>query len=191
MARRVRRVRPDEELTLVEHLDELRTRIIVVLACLAAAITAGLVFSGRLLHFLTGPIHHQQLLQTAPAEGFLTSVSLAIYGGLLVTLPIITYQLYAFVIPAFSEEHHRTLRPLILMIPALFIAGVVFGWYLVLPPALHFLLNYNDAIFVVQLKAREYIQFVLLTLIAMGLVFELPAVMLMLGRLGIVTSAMM
>jgi sec-independent protein translocase protein TatC len=191
MARRLRRVRPDDQLTLVEHLDELRSRIIVVLVSLTLAIGLGLAFSGRLLHFLTGPINHKQLLQTGVGEAFLTSVSIAVYGGLLVTLPIITYQLYSFVIPAFSEQHHRMLRPLLVLIPALFIVGVVFGWYLVLPPALHFLLNYNEAAFNVQLKAREYIQFVLLTLMAMGLVFELPVVMLILGRLGIVTSTMM
>src|ERR671928_1447114 len=167
MSRRLRRVRPDDQLTLVEHLDELRTRIIVVLVCLAVAIALVLTFSGRLLHFLTGPIHHKQLLQTAPGEAFLTSVSIAVYGGLLVTLPILTYQLYAFVIPAFSEQYHRMLRPLLVMIPALFVVGVVFGWYLVLPPALHFLLNYNDANFHVLLKARDYMQFVMLTLLAM------------------------
>jgi len=104
---------------------------------------------------------------------------------------VATYQLYAFIIPAFSEEYHRHMRPLILMIPALFIAGVIFGWYLVCPPALDFLFTWNQDQFHVQLHAGAYIQFIMLTLVAMGLVFEMPAVMLVLARLRLVTSAFM
>jgi sec-independent protein translocase protein TatC len=77
------------------------------------------------------------------------------------------------------------------MIPALFIVGVTFAWYLVLPPALDFLLGFNSQAFTIQLRANDYIQFVMLTLLAMGIVFEMPAVMLMLARLRIMSSALM
>jgi sec-independent protein translocase protein TatC len=194
----VRRVRPDEELTLVEHLDELRTRIIVTLSVLAVALAVAFWQNAELLEFIRGPLpidpdtgRQLDFLATGPAEGFLTSITLAIYAALLVTLPVVTYQLYAFVIPAFSEEHHPGLKPLALLVPVLFFVGVAFAWLLVLPAALDFLLNYNTGIFNYELRAREYVSFVMLTLAAMGIVFELPVVMLVLGRIGLVTSDMM
>ena len=190
-----RRVKPDEELTLVEHLDELRSRIIIVLAVLAVAVAVCFYESGAILEFsrnaLPTRLHDTKFIQLSPLDAIMTSISIGIYGGLLLTLPIATYQLYAFIVPAFSEEHHRHLRPLILMIPALFVAGVVFGWYLVCPPAMAFLFNWNQDQFNVQLRAGDYIQFIMLTLVAMGLVFEMPAVMLVLARLRIVSSAFM
>jgi sec-independent protein translocase protein TatC len=192
---RARRVRPDEELTLVEHLDELRTRIIWVLVVLTIAIAVCFYESGAILeysrHALPAHLHNAKFIQLSPLDAIMTSISIGIYGGLLLTLPVATYQLYAFIIPAFSEEYHRHMRPLILMIPALFIAGVIFGWYLVCPPALAFLFNWNADQFNVQLRAGDYIQFIMLTLVAMGLVFEMPAVMLVLARLRLVSSAFM
>ena len=119
------------------------------------------------------------------------NVDLLIYGALIITLPVLTYQLYAFVLPAFPEEHHKHIKPMVWSVPILFLLGVVFAWYLVVPPAFDFLINFNQEQFNVQLRAKEYIQFVLLTLLAMGLVFEMPMVMMTLGRLGVVSSAMM
>jgi sec-independent protein translocase protein TatC len=188
---RLRRVQPDEQLTLVEHLDELRTRIVSVLVVFG--VTLGVCFwqYAALTRFLREPIHGAQLLQRTPGEAFLATLSVCIYTSLLITLPLATYQLYAFVIPAFSTEYHRSIRPLLLLIPVLFVAGVVFGWYLVLPPALAFLLHFNEGSFQTLLSAKEYFNFVALTLAAMGIVFELPVVMLVLGRLGLVTSSLM
>jgi Tat protein translocase TatC len=193
---RARRVKPDEQLTLVEHLDELRTRIVVVLAVLTIAIAVAFYKSGALLNFLADPLPHHhghpyQFLATSPLDGILTSISISVYSGLLVVMPLASYQLYAFVIPAFAEQHHKHLRPLLLMIPGLFVAGVVFAWYLVVPPAIHFLIDYNNQAFNYQLRAKDYIQFVLLTLLAMGIVFEMPVVMLILARLQIMSSALM
>jgi sec-independent protein translocase protein TatC len=194
---RARRVKPDEQLTLVEHLDELRTRIVVVLAVLTLAVAIAFYKSGDILTFLADPLPHQphgdpyRFLATSPLDGILTSISISIYSGLLVVMPIATYQLYAFVIPAFAEQHHKHLRPLLLMIPGLFVAGVVFAWYLVVPPAIHFLIDYNNQAFDYRLRAKDYIQFVLLTLLAMGIVFEMPVVMLILARLQILSSALM
>jgi sec-independent protein translocase protein TatC len=192
MARgRVRRVKPDDELTLVEHLDELRTRLIVTVATLTIAIAVCFWKSEQILHFLQGPIHHAKFIALSPLDPFMTSLTISIYCGILITLPVATYQMYAFIIPAFSEEYHRTLRPLILMIPALFIVGVVFAWELVVPPALHFLINYNTAAFTVQLRASNYVQFLVWMLAAFGLIFELPVVMLIMAKVGLVTTQRM
>ncbi len=188
---RVRRVGPEDELTLVEHLDELRTRLIVTVATLTVAIAACFWKSEQILHFLRGPIDDRQFIALSPLDPFMASLSISIYCGILITLPVATYQFYAFIIPAFSEEYHRALRPLILMIPALFIVGVVFAWELVVPPALHFLVNYNSAAFTVQLRASNYVQFLVWMLAAFGLIFELPVVMLILAKVGLVTSERM
>jgi len=191
-----RRVTPDEQIDLVDHLDELRSRIIIVLAVLAVAMSVLFWKSGEILHFLSQPIrdqipHLQGFLVLSPLDQIMTSISIAIYGALIITLPVLTYQIYAFILPAFPEEHHKHIKPMVWSVPILFLLGVVFAWYLVVPPAFDFLINFNQEQFNVQLRAKEYIQFVLLTLLAMGIVFEMPMVMMTLGRLGVVSSAMM
>ena len=191
-----RRVTPDEQIDLVDHLDELRSRIIIVLAVLAVAMSVLFWKSGEILHFLSQPIRDQipnwqGFLVLSPLDQIMTSISIAIYGALIITLPVLTYQIYAFILPAFPEEHHKHIKPMVWSVPILFLLGVVFAWYLVVPPAFDFLINFNQDQFNVQLRAKEYIQFVLLTLLAMGIVFEMPMVMMTLGRLGIVSSAMM
>jgi len=191
-----RRVTPDEQIDLVDHLDELRSRIIIVLAVLAVAMSVLFWKSGEILHFLSQPIRDQipnwqGFLVLSPLDQIMTSISIAIYGALIITLPVLTYQIYAFILPAFPEEHHKHIKPMVWSVPILFLVGVVFAWYLVVPPAFDFLINFNQDQFNVQLRAKEYIQFVLLTLLAMGLVFEMPMVMMTLGRLGVVSSAMM
>jgi sec-independent protein translocase protein TatC len=193
---RHRRIHSSAQLSLVEHLDELRSRLIVVLAVLTVAVGVCFWQSASILNALADPLptrdgHPYQFLAVTPLDGILTSIAIGMYGGLLLVMPIATYQLYAYLIPAVSEQHHRSLRPLTFMIPVLFIVGVVFAWYLVVPPAISFLIGYNSEAFNYQLRAKEYVQFLLLTLLAMGIVFEMPAVMLILARLRIMSSALM
>jgi sec-independent protein translocase protein TatC len=188
---RIRRVKPDDELTLVEHLDELRVRLIFSLLVLTIAVAGCYYESHNILHFITGPIHHRQLVTFAPTEAFFNTVMISVYGGLLISLPLLSYQFYAYVIPAFSEESQRTIRPLLLMVPGLFLIGVVFGWYVVIPPAIHFLTGFNQHEYTYFPRAADYIRFIMLTLLAMGAVFELPVVMMMLGRVGIIRSSFM
>lgn len=188
---RIRRVRPDDELTLVEHLDELRVRLIFSLLVLTIAVAGCYYESHSILHFITGPIHHRQLATFGPTEAFFNTITISVYGGLLITLPFLSYQFYAYVIPAFSEESQRTIRPLLLMVPGLFLIGVVFAWYVVIPPALHFLTGFNQHEYRYIPRAADYIRFIMLTLLAMGAVFELPVVMMMLGRVGILRSSFM
>jgi sec-independent protein translocase protein TatC len=188
---RIRRLKPDDELSLVEHLDELRTRLIVSISVLVVAVSACYYENDQIYRLLTGPIHHRQLVTFAPGEAFFNAITVSVYGGLLISLPVLTYQLYAYVIPAFSRESQRTIRPLLLMVPGLFVIGVVFGWFVVIPPAIHFLTNYNSDVVNYYPRASDYIHFVSYTLLAMGLVFELPVVMMALGRVGILRSAFM
>ena len=96
------------------------------------------------------------------------------------------YQLYAFILPAFSRNQQRAIVPLLMMIPALFIAGVAFGYFLVLPAAAKFLLNFNDSQFNVQVQAKQYYSFFAMTVLACGIVFQVPVGILSVTRLGIV-----
>jgi sec-independent protein translocase protein TatC len=188
---RIKRARPDDELTLVEHLDELRTRLIVSISVLLIAVSASYYEYGRIFSLLTDPIHNRRLYSFSPGEAFFTTLGVSVYAGLLISLPVLSYQFYAYVIPAFSEESQKTIRPMLLLIPGLFLIGVVFGWFIVVPAALHFLVNYNKDVVNYLPRAADYIHFVAYTLLAMGIVFELPVVMMMLGRVGILRSSLM
>ena len=188
---RFRRVGPDDELTLVEHLDELRTRLIVSLSVLTIAVAACYAEYGRIFHLLTDPIHHRQLFSFSPGEAFFTTLGVSVYAGLIISAPILSYQLYAYIIPAFSDESLKTIRPMLWMIPILFLIGVVFGWFIVVPAALRFLVGFNSQNITYFPQANQYIHFIMMTLLAMGLVFELPVVMMALGRVGILRSSFM
>ena len=180
----------DERMTLVEHLDELRTRIIVCVAVLVVAV--GLCFwqNHLLLDIVNGPLPgNKEPITLSPAEPFLTTFKLSIYAGLILALPILLYQLYAFLLPALSPVEKRVIVPFLLLVPFLFIAGVVFGYFVVLPAAIKFLLNFNSDQFHIQVRASEYYSFVTLTLLAMGIVFQVPMGILAATRLGITTPA--
>ena len=110
---------------------------------------------------------------------------LSAYAALLISLPVILYQLYAFILPAFSPSEKRVALPLLLLVPVLFIAGVVFCYFVVLTPALDFLLNFNADEFNTQVRARDYYSFVTLLMMAMGLGFQIPIGVVAACKLGL------
>lgn len=120
-------------------------------------------------------------------EPFLTTITVSAYAALLLSLPFILYQLYAFVLPAFSREERRVALPLMSLVPVLFIAGVVFGYFLALPRAVAFLQNYNDGAFDILVQAKDYYRFCTLLLAAMGVLFQIPVGILAIVRLRILT----
>jgi sec-independent protein translocase protein TatC len=122
-------------------------------------------------------------------EPFTATVRIAGYAALLIALPFLLYQAYAFVLPAFSREERGVALPLMAMVPFLFIAGVVFAYYMVLPNAINFLQNFNDDKFDILLQAKDYYRFSITVLIAMGLCFQVPVGILACTRLGIVSIA--
>jgi sec-independent protein translocase protein TatC len=120
-------------------------------------------------------------------EPFLTTITVSAYAAILLSLPFILFQLYAFVLPAFSREERRVALPLMTMVPVLFIAGVVFGYFLALPRAVAFLQNYNDGAFDILVQAKDYYRFCTLLLAAMGVLFQIPIGVLAIVRLRILT----
>jgi len=186
---RMRPVSHEDQLTLVEHLDELRTRIVVCLVVLGVAL--GLCFwqNHLLLEIASGPLpsDHKKLLTFGVAEPFTITLTVAVYGALILSLPILLYQAYAYLLPAFSDRERRVILPILLLAPVLFGAGVAFAYFVVMPAAVKFLLGFNDSQFNVQVRARDYYSFFSTTMLAGGIVFQLPLAILAVTRLGLVT----
>jgi sec-independent protein translocase protein TatC len=188
---RMRPVSHEDQLTLVEHLDELRTRIVVCILVFGVAL--GLCFwqDELLLEIASAPLpdDHDKLLTFGVTEAFTTTVTVATYGALILSMPILLYQAYAYLLPAFSRQERRVILPILLCVPVLFLAGVAFAYFVVMPAAVEFLLGFNDSQFNVQVRARDYFSFFSTTLLAGGLVFQMPLAILAVTRLGIITPA--
>jgi sec-independent protein translocase protein TatC len=187
----VRRMKPvsfDDRMALVDHLDELRARLVVCLAVFGVALALCFWQNHLLLEIASAPLPkaHDKLITFGVTEPFTTTLTVSAYAAIILALPFVLYQLYAFILPAFSKQQQRAIVPLLLMIPALFIAGVAFGYFLVLPAAAHFLLNFNDSQFNVQVQAKQYYSFFAMTVLACGIVFQVPVGILSVTRLGIV-----
>jgi sec-independent protein translocase protein TatC len=258
MATRLKPIAHDERLSLVEHLDELRTRIIICIVTFTVVFGVCLWQDDRILEFVNEPLAetanakpcdetrdpleqancwqqaqkrvNERIATTARSladsaagepelrrqaealsraataaaeasprgspkrpvtlgvgEPLTATLTVAGYAALLISLPLLLYQLYAFVLPAFSPTERQVAMPLMLLVPFLFYGGVVFAYYLILPAAVDFLQNFNDDAYDVLLQARDYYKFAVMVLVAMGALFQLPLVILAVTRMGILT----
>jgi sec-independent protein translocase protein TatC len=188
---RIRSVSHEDRLTLVEHLDELRTRIIVCLVVLGVALALCFWQNHLLLEIASGPLPegHKKLITFGVTEPFMTTLTVTVYGALVLAMPILIYQVYAYVLPAFSDVERRVILPLLVIAPLLFFAGVAFAYYIVMPAAVKILLGFNESQFNIQVRARDYYSFFSTTMLAGGIVFQLPVAILAVTRLGIVSVA--
>jgi sec-independent protein translocase protein TatC len=259
MATTLRPIRPEDRLSLVEHLDELRKRLIISVVLFAACFGLCLWQGDLILDVVNRPLERTafkndkkeskdpfertaafqaQLRKSAMAsaanfdnlasaaensatrrnyqelatqyrvlarsvpprearrpvtlgvgEPFTATVRVAAYAALLLALPILLFQAYAFVLPAFSREERNIALPLMTMVPFLFIAGVVFAYFMILPNAIDFLQNFNDDNFDILLQAKDYYRFAIMLMIVMGVCFQVPVGILAFTRLGIVSVA--
>lgn len=243
---------------MVEHLDELRTRLIVSLAVLVAAFGLCMWQNHTLLRIVNRPLEHQTQKQVRAGNGplgatyavqqgarsvgvqlervvgalerprsgasaatratlqgvrpqlhraisrlsgapqgnkpvtlgigepFTATLGIALLFALILALPIVLYELYSFMLPALGPEHQRVVSPLIVAVPVLFVVGVLFGYFVVLPAALRFFENFNSDQFNVLVQASQYYHFAATVLLAMGLVFQVPVAILAVTRAGIV-----
>lgn len=186
-----RRLSHGEEASLVEHLDELRTRIFVCLGALVVGFTIAFVFRGHLLDWLNAPLpaDRKKPITLSVAEPFLTSMKVSLLAGLALALPVVLWQLWSFLAPAVEPHAERLVLWFVLLATVLLVAGVAFGYWVVLPKAVHFLTNFDDQYYQTELRARDYYGFVMTVLIAVGLVFELPIFILALVRLGVLQTS--
>jgi sec-independent protein translocase protein TatC len=188
----VRRVGRDERLSVVEHLDELRRRVIVSLVALAVAFGVAYGFHQQLLDILEWPLPERYketgLITLSPTEPFFTVLKVCFWAAILAALPIWLYQLYAFVIPAVQDQPRRRMLAIVAGVSALFVGGVAFGFFVVLPVALEFLLDFGGDSFLTQVRAGEYFAFVTTLMLGSGIMFEVPVAMLALARLGVASA---
>ncbi len=185
---RVKPVDFEDRLTLVEHLDELRTRIITVLVVFGVFAAICFWQNSLLLDIANAPLPGDRTPITfGVAEPFTTTLTVTAYAALILTLPVLLYEAYAFVLPALSPRERKTILPFLLMAPFLFIAGIVFAYFVVMPAATDFLLNFNEDEFNIEIRARDYYSFFALTSIAVGILFQIPIGILAITRLGIFT----
>ncbi len=187
--RRLAPIRHDDQMSVVSHLDELRLRLIVSLTALGVAL--GLCFwqNHLLLRIVDTPLGGHRLLTLGVSEPFTATLTVCAYAAIVIALPVVLYQAYSFIGPAFSPAERRIALPLLLLVPLLFVAGVAFAYFVVLPAALRFLLHFNQHQFNLQIRARDYYGFFGMTMLAVGLVFQVPVGILAATRLGITTPA--
>jgi sec-independent protein translocase protein TatC len=261
MATAIRTIGHEDRLSLVDHLDELRTRLIVSAVALAIAFGGCLWQNHALLHLINKPLDKQTQKQVAKGNGplgqtalaqqgvikvagttatiaqalsqpgsglssqaraqlgaqvkqlrtdvsripkipqgnkpvtlgigepFTTTLTVTLFFALIIALPVILFQLYGFVLPALNPSERRIALPLLTAIPFLFVIGVLFGYFVVLPAAVRFFQNFNSNEFNVLVQANQYYKFAATILLAMGLVFQVPVAILGATRVGIVTPA--
>jgi sec-independent protein translocase protein TatC len=191
MARRLlpRRLAHGEEATLVDHLGELRARLVISLLALGVAFAVIFPFHEHLVEWLKEPLPDDKRLVTlGVTEPFTTSIKISFYAAIAVALPVLLYQLWSFLAPAVDESTQRVVSVFVALATALFAAGIAFGYTIVLPRALTFLTEYDDELYDVQIRASYYYGFVSLALLGMALVFELPIFVLALVRLRVLTA---
>jgi sec-independent protein translocase protein TatC len=121
-------------------------------------------------------------------EPFVTTFTVAAYAAVLLALPFILYQIYAFILPAFSPAERKVALPIMLMVPVLFIMGVAFGYFVALPRATHFLLGFNNDQFDILVRAADYYKFAVILIALIGLLFQIPVGVLAVTRLGIISA---
>jgi sec-independent protein translocase protein TatC len=178
-----------EEATLVEHLDEFRSRLIIVLFALVPAVLIAFVFHEQIQEWLTAPLpNNKKLVTLGVTEPFTTSVKVSLIAGLALALPVLLWQVWAFFAPAVEPHFQRVVLTFVVFAMTLFVTGVVFMYYVVLPRALEFLTTYDENIYDIQIRASYYYNFASLTLLAGGLAFLMPIFVLGLVRLRILTS---
>ena len=185
------------EMPFLDHLEELRWRIIWSLAAIVVGVVIGfvLVIKFNLLVWLQGPImpylKGHRLMNTHPGGGFSIMMQAAIMIGVVIALPVVLYQAWLFLAPALHRHEKKVVLPVIIGAVFLFVCGAALAWWFVLPMTLRFLTSMGDEAFDQMISATEYFGFATSLVLAMGAVFELPIVILALSALGLVTPKLL
>jgi sec-independent protein translocase protein TatC len=184
-----RRLGHGEEATLVEHLDELRSRLIIALIAIIPIFLLTFTFHEQIMEWLTGPLPDDRKLVTlGVTEPFTTSVKVSLIAALAFALPVLLWQAWAFLAPAMQPHFERIVLVFVGLATLLFVGGVTFMYIVVLPRALDFLTSYDAELYDIQIRASYYYTFAAMTLLAGGLAFLMPIFVLALVRLQVLTS---
>jgi sec-independent protein translocase protein TatC len=181
----------DVEMSLFDHLEELRQRIFYSLIAVVIGIVGCFTVVNKIVQLLEVPAQGAKFLQLSPGEYFFVSIKVAGYSGLLISSPFILYQIIQFVLPGLTRRERRFLGPIVLGSTVLFFAGLAFSYVALIPAALNFFISYGADVVEQLWSIDRYFEFVLLLMFSTGLAFQIPVIQLLLGLLGIVSSKQM
>ncbi|KAJ1689856.1 hypothetical protein LUZ63_014011 [Rhynchospora breviuscula] len=183
----------DQEMSVFDHLEELRQRIFVSVLAVGGAILGCFAFSKQLILLLEAPVSSQgvRFLQLSPGEFFFTTLKVSGYCGLLLGSPIILYEIIAFVLPGLTRDERRFLGPIVLGSSVLFYAGIAFSYIVLSPAALNFFVNYAEGAVESLWSIDQYFEFILILMFSTGLSFQVPVIQLLLGQVGLVSGDQM
>lgn len=179
--------RDETVMSLVDHLGELRTRLFRSILAVAAGSIVGFFFSVQIRNFLIEPLNGRTVQVLGLGDGFVIQLKIAIVVGIILAMPVLLYQVWAFVAPGLTPSERRTVRPWIPLALLFFALGVAIA-YFVLPYAAAFLLSFTDDVLVANIAAVPYFDFVTTMFLAFGLVLEFPILLVGLSRVGILSS---
>ena len=177
----------DRELSLMEHLEELRRRMYVMAIGVAVMTAISFTFAETMIRLLLLPSGLQTCQTLAPTEGFATFMRVALFSGIALAMPILVWQLFAYIDPALLPHERKFVLRLGPFVVLLFVTGMAFCYFVLLPQALGFLVNFGRSVFSPELRCAEYIEFVTIFILAMGIVFEVPAIMFALVRVRVIS----
>ncbi len=178
---------PQSEMTLLGHLGELRRRLVWVGAGLLVGTVISLVFAEALLNFLTRP-YGDQLQTLRPTEGVETYFKIALLSGAILSMPIILLQVWKFISPGLLPQERRYIYVFLPSAMLLFLLGITFAWYVLLPAAITFLDGFLNTVFITEWTSQEYIGFITTFLFWIGVSFEMPVIVYFIARVGIVSA---
>ena len=181
----------DVEMSLFDHLEELRQRIFYALIAVVVCVAGCFLGVKPIVRLLEVPAQGVKFLQLAPGEYFFVSIKVAGYSGLLVASPFILYQIIQFVLPGLTRRERRLVAPVVLGSSILFFVGLAFAYFALVPAALNFFISYGADVVEQLWSIDKYFEFVLLLMFSTGLAFQIPIIQLLLGFLGIVSSQQM
>lgn len=186
---------PTKEMPLTGHLVELRRRFTYIAIVLVVCVIAAFILKDYVLAILTRPLENagftEKLAVLGVTEGFMQILKVSIYAGLIICLPFLLYQFWAFILPGLYENEKKSTLPYVAFTTVLFLAGVAFAYFVALPVGLKFLVGYGGEYFNQLFQAERYFSFVTMFLLAFGVVFELPLVMMLLAWAGLVDHVKM
>jgi sec-independent protein translocase protein TatC len=189
MALMPRRVGHGERAELVEHLGELRHRLAISAITLGLAFAVTFVFRETIIGWLNAPLEGREPITLGVAEPFTTSLLVSFYAAFAVSLPVFFWQAWAFLAPALDERTQKSIARLVVLAALVLAGGMAFAYWVVLPSTIPFLLDFDDELYQIEVRARDYYSFAALTVVGVGVLFELPVFLLGLVRLGVLSAA--
>ncbi|MFW6266014.1 MAG: twin-arginine translocase subunit TatC [Halanaerobiales bacterium] len=178
----------EEKMSLVDHLIELRTRLITTIVLVIICAVGGYIFVDHIIDFLTAPVG-KELVFLSPTEAFISRIKVALFSGFLISLPVIFYQGWSYLLPALKDNEKKFLFIILPFSLIFFFGGLAFGFLVVIPFAVRFFLSFASEALIPMFSLHNYLSFVISVLIPFGIIFELPLIVSLLTKLNLISSS--